>query len=73
MAKNKEQEFKDFLIASRKRIGPGFTNAPVWVLQKAGKRIWNPKAKRAWKEVDLGKMYRRRKHKEKAALRRQNE
>ena len=54
MARNKDEEFKDFLIAGRKKIRPGMTNAPVWVLQKAGKRIWNPKSKRTWKNVDLG-------------------
>jgi len=47
MAKNKDQEFKDFLISTRKKIRPGLTNAPVWVLQKAGKRIWNPKRKKS--------------------------
>jgi ribosomal protein L39E len=73
MARNKDGEFKQFLIGARKKIRPGMTNAPVWVLQKAGKRIWNPKAKRSWKTVDLGKMYRERKHKQKAALRRQKE
>ena len=70
MARNKNQEFKEFLISTRKKIGPGMTNAPVWVLQKAGKRIWNSKGKRAWGEVDLGKIYRKRKHREKAAVRR---
>ena len=73
MAKNKEGEFKEFLVSARKKIRPGMTNAPVWVLQKAGKRIWNPKGKRDWTEVDLGKIYRKRKHREKAALRRQHE
>ncbi len=73
MAKNKDQELKDFLISSRKKIGPGLTNAPVWVLQKAGKRIWNPKGKRSWGEVDLGKQHRKRKHREKAALRRKKD
>jgi hypothetical protein len=60
MARNKEKEFKQFLISSRKSVGPGMTNAPVWVLQKAGKRIWNPKAKRSWKEVGFGGTYRKR-------------
>ena len=73
MAKNKEQDFKEFLVSSRKKIRPGLTNAPVWVLQKAGKRIWNPKSKRTWKEVGLGKLYRKRQHREKASLRRQTE
>ena len=37
MAKNKDSELKQFLVSSRKKIRPGLTNAPVWVLQKAGK------------------------------------
>lgn len=67
MSRNKENEFKEFLISSRKKIGPGMTNAPVWVLRKAGKRIWNPKQKRHWKNVDLGYLYRKRKKKAAAA------
>jgi len=70
MARNKDEEFKRFLISARKRIGSGMTNAPVWVLQKAGKRIWNPKAKRTWKEADLGGIYRKRKRREKRRKRR---
>ncbi len=73
MAKNKDQEFKDFLVSARKKIRPGMTNAPVWVLQKAGRRIWNPKGKRTWKEAGLGKLYRKRKHRAKASKRRQKE
>ena len=73
VAKNKDSELKQFLVSSRKKIRPGLTNAPVWVLQKAGKRIWNPKSKRTWKNVDLGKLYRKRKHREKAATRRKKE
>ena len=61
MSSRKEQELKQFLISERKKIGPGLTNAPVWVLQKAGKRIWNPKAHRHWKEVGLGDEFRKRK------------
>ena len=73
MAKNKDGEFKEFLVSARKKIRPGMTNAPVWVLQKAGKRIWNPKSKRTWKQVDLGKLFRKRKHRENASKRRQKE
>ena len=58
MGSRKEQDLKEFLIATRKKIGPGVTNAPVWILQKAGKRIWNPKQKRTWKQVGLGKKFR---------------
>lgn len=57
MARNKEQEKKDFLIASRKKIGPGITNAPVWAQQKAGKRIWNKKAHRHWRSTNLGQLF----------------
>lgn len=64
MSSKKDEEFKRFLISARKKIGPGMTSAPVWALQKAGKRIWNPKQHRNWKEVDLGKKFRKRKKKE---------
>lgn len=67
MSSKKEKEFKEFLISTRKRIGPGLTNAPVWVLQKAGKRIWNPRQKRHWSDADLGKMFRSIKAREKKA------
>lgn len=63
MSSNKDSEFKEFLISSRKKIGPGLTNAPVWVLRKAGERIWNPKQKRHWKNVEMGHMFRTKKKK----------
>ena len=59
MTKHKEQEFKDFLISRRKSTGPGFTNVPVWIIQKKGERIWNKKQKRTWKDIGLGKSYRK--------------
>jgi ribosomal protein L39E len=61
MAKHKEKEKKDFLISERKKIGPGLTTAPVWIVQKKGERIWNRKQKRQWKNVDLGKLYLKKK------------
>ena len=64
MAKNKEKEKKEFLIAVRKSMGPGLTNAPVWVLQKAGKRIWNKRQKRHWSQTDLGQEYKKHKRKQ---------
>jgi len=70
MSKNKDQDFKEFQISTRKKIGPGMTNAPVWILRKAGKRIWNPKQKRHWKNVDIGYLYRKKEKKKKAAKRR---
>ncbi len=57
MTSNKEKEFKDFQISERKKIGSGLTNAPVWLMQKAGERIWNSRQKRTWKRIDLGKRY----------------
>jgi hypothetical protein len=59
MAKNKTQEFKDFSISMRKKIGSGLTNAPVWLMQKAGKRIWGKKQKRTWKNIKMGKEFAR--------------
>lgn len=61
MSSNKEKELKDFLVSERKKTAPGMTAAPVWVLQKANKRIWNKKQKRHWKQVGFGKKYRHRK------------
>ena len=64
MARNKEKALKDFLISVRKRVSPGVTSAPVWVLQKAGKRIWNKSAKRQWRRTEFGRKFRKRqKHK----------
>ena len=57
MSKNREQELKDFLISSRKKIGPGLTNAPVWAQQKKGERIWNNKANRHWRRTNLGDLF----------------
>ncbi|HLC80029.1 MAG TPA: hypothetical protein VJG83_06465 [archaeon] len=56
----KTQEEKDFLISTRKKIGPGVTNAPAWILQKAAKRIWNKKAKRHWRETNLGQLFKKK-------------
>ena len=64
MARNKEQELKEFLITSRKKISASVTNAPVWVLQKAGRRIFNPKQKRHWRSTSLGQEYRKREKEE---------
>ncbi|HLC92157.1 MAG TPA: hypothetical protein VJH23_00455 [archaeon] len=56
----KDREEKEFLISTRKKIGPGSTNAPVWILRKAGKRIWNKKAKRHWRETDFGFLFKKK-------------
>ena len=56
----KSQEEKEFLIATRKKIGPGSTNAPVWILRKAGKRIWNKKGKRHWRQTDFGRLFKKK-------------
>jgi len=63
MPSRKEEGLKQFLISERKRIGTGYTSAPVWAMQKKGERIWNTKQKRHWKRIELGKMYRKRKNK----------
>lgn len=64
MARNKEEEFKEFQVSERKKIGSGLTNAPVWLMQKAGKRLWNSKQKRTWKNIDLGIRYKDHKKKQ---------
>lgn len=60
MARNKSQDKKDFLIAVRKRTGASVTNAPVWAMQKAGKRIWNRRGKRHWRTTDFGLLFKRK-------------
>ena len=57
MSANKEKEFKDFQISERKKIGSGLTSAPVWLMQKAGKRLWNSKQRRTWKNIGMGKKF----------------
>ena len=57
MARHKDEDFKDFMISERKKIGSGLTNAPVWLMQKAGKRIWANKQKRTWKTIDMKKKF----------------
>ena len=64
MSSRKEEELKDFLIATRKKVAPGVTNAPVWAMQKKGDRIWNARAHRHWRDTSLGNLYRKRKKKE---------
>ena len=60
MSKNRTQEKKEFLIASRKAIGASLTNAPVWAMQKAGKRIWNKRQKRHWRSTDFGRLFKKK-------------
>ncbi len=64
MGSKKEKELKDFLISERKKCGSGWTNAPVWAMQKSNERIWNPKQKRHWSRTEFGKEFRKRKKKE---------
>ncbi len=63
MASNKTKDKKEFLISAREKIRPGLSGAPVWAMQKSGDRIWSAKAKRNWKNIDLGKQYLKRKRK----------
>ncbi len=71
MGSNKEKGLKDFLIAIRKKSSSGVSNAPIWVVQKKGERVWNPKSKRHWRSTTLGKDYEKRKKKQRLKLRRQ--
>ncbi|MDD3244750.1 MAG: hypothetical protein PHU47_01230 [Candidatus ainarchaeum sp.] len=57
MARNKDRKKKEFLIAQRDKVGPGYLNTPVWIIQKAGKRIWNKRQKRNWKQTEFGQEY----------------
>ena len=57
MARNKSRDKKEFLLAQRTKVGPGYLNTPVWIIQKAGKRIWNRRQKRNWKQTEFGQQY----------------
>jgi ribosomal protein L39E len=59
MSRNKSREKKEFLFAQREKIGKGFTGAPVWVMQKAGKRIWNKTSNRHWRRTKMGHLYKK--------------
>ncbi len=59
MARNKRKEFKDFLIAARKKVGQSITKAPFWAVRKKGKRILERKQKRHWKNTELGTEFKR--------------
>lgn len=64
MSSNKEKEFKDFQVSERKKIGSGLTSAPVWLMQKAGKRLWNSRQKRTWTNIGMGARYKEHKRKQ---------
>ncbi len=59
MTRNKSREKKEFLFAQRKKIGPGYLNTPVWIIQKAGKRIWNRRQKRNWRTTEFGDQHKK--------------
>ncbi|MFA5763523.1 MAG: hypothetical protein WC915_01795 [archaeon] len=66
MSHNKDQDFKDFQISERKKIGSGLTSAPVWLMQKAGKRLWNARQKRTWKNIGIGTRFKKHQQKQEA-------
>lgn len=53
MSTRKSKEQKDFLITIRKTHSSQLSPAPVWVIQKSGKRKYNPKQQRNWRETHL--------------------
>lgn len=57
MASNRTSEKKQFLRTQRKKTPKGIFAAPVWVMQKSGKRMYNNKAKRSWKSTNFGADY----------------
>jgi len=65
MARHKDEDFKDYMISERKKVGSGLTNAPVWLMQKAGKRLWSTKQKRTWKNIDMKRSFHEAKQKQK--------
>ncbi len=64
MTSKKERELKEFLISERKKTSAGITVAPVWVMQKANKRLYNTRQSRHWTDTDFGKRYRKKKKNE---------
>ncbi len=72
MAKNKDPELKEYLASARRKTGPGYTNAPLWAMRKAGKRLWNKKQKRTWKQTNMGADYRSDQKKTRMSRRRKN-
>jgi len=64
MARNKEKELKDFLIAARKKVGQSITKAPFWAVRKKGRRILERKQKRQWRNSELGIEFKRAKRKQ---------
>lgn len=60
MSTNRDPEKKEFLAAVRKKVGSGMTSAPVWAMQKAGKRLWNKRQKRHWRQTKLGKLFKKK-------------
>ena len=64
MTSNKSSELKTFLATSRKKTCAGIMAAPVWVMQKANKRIYNTKSKRNWRRTEFGQKYASKKSKE---------
>ena len=64
MTSNKDKEFKDFIVTLRQSFKSSISVAPVWAMQKAGKRIWNSKQKRHWKNVKIGSLFKKKKLKE---------
>jgi hypothetical protein len=61
MSSTKDKDFKDFIISEKKKIGTGTSSTPVWVMQKAGKRVSGRRQARGWKENDFGARHRKRK------------
>ncbi len=53
MGSQKTQNEKDFLITVRKKHSDRLSPAPVWVTIKSGKRHYNKKQKRNWRETKL--------------------
>lgn len=63
MSRNKSGAFKNYLIKKRKKVKPGLTGSPVWVMQKTGERFWNNRQKRNWRRTEFGLEYKENKKK----------
>jgi len=60
MTSKKTAEKKTFLRTARNKTPKGLFAAPVWVMQKTGKRLYNDKSKRTWKRTEFGHEFERK-------------
>jgi ribosomal protein L39E len=63
MGSRKSKEEKDFLVTVRRKHSDRLSPAPVWVIPRAGKRLFNRKQLRNWRETALSLEFEKQKKK----------